>query len=145
MTSRSSPTPSTSISTATIAQARLNKVSQHMSSSSSTLDGNAHSPSWFSHSQLDLLHSPLDEWWCYTVFHSTPLAPADPIFALTAGYQSDQFPQKVNLGVGAYRDDQGKPFVLPTVRKVSLTLSISTILETREKNAKPPSLLSITS
>ncbi|GAA5825515.1 hypothetical protein JCM5353_002323 [Sporobolomyces roseus] len=95
MTSRSSPTPSTSISTATIAQARLNKVTQHMSSSSSTLD----------------------------VFHSTPLAPADPIFALTAGYQSDQFPQKVNLGVGAYRDDQGKPFVLPTVRKAKKILA----------------------
>uniref|UniRef100_A0A915E9V0 Aspartate aminotransferase, mitochondrial n=1 Tax=Ditylenchus dipsaci TaxID=166011 RepID=A0A915E9V0_9BILA len=24
--------------------------------------------------------------------------------------------QKINLGVGAYRDDQGKPFVLPCVR-----------------------------
>lgn len=39
MTSRSSPTPSTSISTATIAQARLNKFTEHMSSSSTTLDG----------------------------------------------------------------------------------------------------------
>lgn len=57
------------------------------------------------------------------VFHSTPLAPADPIFALTAGYQADEFKQKVNLGVGAYRDDQGKPFVLPTVRKVKKILA----------------------
>ena len=66
------------------------------------------------------------EWWNVraTVFHSTPLAPADPIFALTAGYQADSNPNKVNLGVGAYRDDQGKPFVLPTVRKVNLSLSV---------------------
>lgn len=49
---------------------------------------------------------------------STPQAPADPIFALTAGYQADSFENKVNLGVGAYRDNEGKPFVLPVVRKV---------------------------
>jgi len=73
-------------------------------------------------SQTNLTHSRYN---LVVVFHSTPLAPADPIFALTAGYQADQFPQKVNLGVGAYRDDQGKPFVLPTVRKVR-SLSLST-------------------
>ncbi|GAA6063248.1 hypothetical protein JCM10212_003611, partial [Sporobolomyces blumeae] len=56
-------------------------------------------------------------------FHSTPLAPADPIFALTAGYQADPFDKKVNLGVGAYRDDKGKPFVLPTVRKAKKILA----------------------
>jgi aspartate aminotransferase len=38
---------------------------------------------------------------------------------LTAGYQQDSFDKKVNLGVGAYRDNDGKPFVLPVVRKVS--------------------------
>ncbi|GAA5891350.1 hypothetical protein JCM6882_004666 [Rhodosporidiobolus microsporus] len=57
------------------------------------------------------------------VFHSTPLAPQDPIFALTAGYQADSFPQKVNLGVGAYRDNAGKPFVLPVVRKAKQILA----------------------
>ena len=49
----------------------------------------------------------------------TPLAPADPIFALTASYKGDSFKQKVNLGVGAYRDNEGNPYVLPVVRKVS--------------------------
>ncbi|GAA6044128.1 hypothetical protein JCM8097_004722 [Rhodosporidiobolus ruineniae] len=56
-------------------------------------------------------------------FASVPQAPADPIFALTAGYQADPFPQKVNLGVGAYRDNEGKPFVLPVVRKAKKILA----------------------
>ena len=29
----------------------------------------------------------------------------------------DDYPDKVNVGVGAYRCDQGKPFVLPVVRE----------------------------
>ena len=40
------------------------------------------------------------------------------IFKLTAAYKVDTFPNKVNLGVGAYRDDDNKPWVLPVVRKV---------------------------
>jgi aspartate/tyrosine/aromatic aminotransferase len=40
------------------------------------------------------------------------------IFKLTASYDADTFPKKVNLGVGAYRDDNGKPWVLPVVAKV---------------------------
>lgn len=42
--------------------------------------------------------------------------PADPILGLSQQFQADTFPQKVNLGVGAYRDDSGKPFVLQCVR-----------------------------
>ena len=42
----------------------------------------------------------------------------DSIFKLTAAYQADTFPQKINLGVGAYRDDDSKPWVLPVVKKV---------------------------
>ncbi len=48
----------------------------------------------------------------------TPLRRGDSIFKLTAAYQADTFPQKVNLGVGAYRDDDNKPWVLPVVKKV---------------------------
>ena len=40
------------------------------------------------------------------------------IFKLTAAYKVDPFPQKINLGVGAYRDDDSKPWVLPVVKKV---------------------------
>ena len=43
-------------------------------------------------------------------------APADPILSLSADYKSDKDPRKVNLGIGAYRDNDGKPFVFPVVR-----------------------------
>ncbi|KIM28774.1 hypothetical protein M408DRAFT_16169 [Serendipita vermifera MAFF 305830] len=52
-------------------------------------------------------------------WQSVPLAPPDSIFKLTAAYKSDTFPQKVNLGVGAYRDDSNKPWVLPVVKKAT--------------------------
>lgn len=45
------------------------------------------------------------------------MAPPDPIIGLNEAYQKDDFPQKVIVGVGAYRDDQGKPYVLPCVRE----------------------------
>ncbi|KAI9226190.1 MAG: aspartate aminotransferase [Piptocephalis tieghemiana] len=50
-------------------------------------------------------------------FNDVPLAPPDPIFNLTASYEKDNSPTRINLGVGAYRDDAGKPWVLPVVRK----------------------------
>ena len=42
------------------------------------------------------------------------------IFQLTAAYKADTFKNKVNLGVGAYRDDDNKPWILPVVQKVSV-------------------------
>jgi hypothetical protein len=47
-----------------------------------------------------------------------PEAPADLMFGLTAAFRADPFPQKVDLGVGAYRDDEGRPLILPVVCKV---------------------------
>lgn len=46
------------------------------------------------------------------------------IFQLTAAYKADTFKDKVNLGVGAYRDDDNKPWVLPVVKKVRLFFSV---------------------
>lgn len=51
-------------------------------------------------------------------FAKVPLAPPDSIFKLTAAFKQDTHPNKVNLGVGAYRDDTGKPWILPSVKKV---------------------------
>merc|ERR1712000_154495 len=42
--------------------------------------------------------------------------PPDAILGITEAFKKDSFPEKINLGVGAYRDDQGKPYVLPSVR-----------------------------
>ena len=38
------------------------------------------------------------------------------ILNLAAKFAKDESPVKVNLGVGAYRDENGRPWVLPAVR-----------------------------
>lgn len=48
---------------------------------------------------------------------SFELGPPDPIIGLNGAFQEDPSPNKVIVGVGAYRDDSGKPYVLPSVRK----------------------------
>nr|OQO26847.1 Aspartate aminotransferase, mitochondrial [Rachicladosporium sp. CCFEE 5018] len=45
-----------------------------------------------------------------------PQGPPDAILGITEAFKKDSHPQKINLGVGAYRDDKGKPYVLPSVR-----------------------------
>lgn len=41
--------------------------------------------------------------------------PPDPTLILNKLYLEDSSKDKVNLGVGAYRDDDGKPWILPSV------------------------------
>lgn len=53
-----------------------------------------------------------------SVFNEVPQAPPDVIFDLTAKYKADTNPKKVNVGVGAFRTDELKPYVLPVVKKV---------------------------
>ncbi|KAI8867351.1 mitochondrial aspartate aminotransferase-like protein [Ramicandelaber brevisporus] len=48
---------------------------------------------------------------------NVPQGPPDAILGITEAFKADKDPRKINLGVGAYRDDQGKPFVLSCVRK----------------------------
>lgn len=50
-----------------------------------------------------------------SLFSSVEMAPKDPILGLTETFLADQRPEKVNLGVGVYYDDQGK---LPLLRAV---------------------------
>ena len=57
------------------------------------------------------------------------MAPADPILSLTTGYKADKNPKKVNLGVGAYRDNDGKPYVFPVVRKAEASIVADTTLD----------------
>jgi len=45
------------------------------------------------------------------------MAPVDPIVGLNEIFQKDDYPQKVIVGVGAYRDDVGRAYVLPCVRE----------------------------
>ena len=46
------------------------------------------------------------------------MGPPDAILGITDAYKRDTNPAKINLGVGAYRDDNGKPYILPSVLKV---------------------------
>ena len=45
------------------------------------------------------------------------MAPKDPILGVTESYVADQNPNKVNLGVGVYTDDNGKVPLLECVRR----------------------------
>ncbi|KAJ2538006.1 Aspartate aminotransferase, cytoplasmic, partial [Coemansia sp. RSA 1933] len=56
-------------------------------------------------------------------FGSVPQAPADSILNLSVMSKADTSSSKVDLGVGAYRDDNGKPWILPVVRKASKQLA----------------------
>lgn len=51
-----------------------------------------------------------------SLFAATPLGAPDAILGVTEAYARSENPRKVNLGVGAYRDAAGLPFVLPSVR-----------------------------
>ncbi|OJJ69688.1 hypothetical protein ASPBRDRAFT_131088 [Aspergillus brasiliensis CBS 101740] len=52
-----------------------------------------------------------------------PIAPADTAFGLMAEYDADQHPNKVSLIAGAYRDEDGQPWVLPSVKEAKAILS----------------------
>ncbi|OAX78072.1 hypothetical protein ACJ72_07624 [Emergomyces africanus] len=51
-----------------------------------------------------------------STWSNVPQGPPDAILGITEAFKADSFKEKINLGVGAYRDDQGKPYVLPSVR-----------------------------
>lgn len=55
---------------------------------------------------------------CLSSWSNVPQGPPDPILGVTEAFKADKNPKKMNLGVGAYRDDNNKPYVLPSVRKV---------------------------
>ena len=53
------------------------------------------------------------------------MGPPDAILGVTEAFKRDTNPKKMNLGVGAYRDDNNKPYILPSVKMVSLHLSVA--------------------
>ncbi|KAF8203604.1 glutamic oxaloacetic transaminase AAT1 [Pholiota molesta] len=48
---------------------------------------------------------------------NVPAGPPDAILGITEAFKADKDPRKINLGVGAYRDENGKPYILPSVKK----------------------------
>jgi aspartate aminotransferase len=51
-------------------------------------------------------------------FAEVAQAPPDPILGVSEAFKASTSPTKLNLGVGAYRDEDLKPVVLSVVRKV---------------------------
>merc|ERR550534_1515426 len=49
------------------------------------------------------------------IWSNVEMGPPDAILGVTEAFKRDTNPKKMNLGVGAYRDDAGQPFVLPSV------------------------------
>ncbi|XP_070574974.1 aspartate aminotransferase, mitochondrial-like [Ptychodera flava] len=61
---------------------------------------------------ISVLSARSSSWWSHV-----EMGPPDAILGVTEAFKKDTNPNKMNLGVGAYRDDDGKPYVLPSVRK----------------------------
>lgn len=63
-----------------------------------------------------------------SVFENVKLCPPDAIFHVKESYLADKSPNKVNLGVGAYRTEKGEPWVLPVVRTIEAQMSVDPVL-----------------
>ncbi|MCY9846426.1 amino acid aminotransferase [Vibrio caribbeanicus] len=68
------------------------------------------------------------------MFEKVVAAPADPILGLTEEFKNDGRTDKINLGVGIYKNEQGETPVLNTVKKAEAVLL---------KNEKTKSYLTI--
>lgn len=64
-------------------------------------------------------HSSLDK---NNMFETIIAAPADPILGLTEEFKADPRPEKINLGVGIYKDASGLTPVLTSVKKAETLL-----------------------
>ena len=52
-----------------------------------------------------------------TIWSSLKSAPGDPILGINYAYNKDTNPNKVNLSIGAYKDENGNPYTLKCVTK----------------------------
>ncbi|KAF5294157.1 hypothetical protein FQR65_LT10868 [Abscondita terminalis] len=66
---------------------------------------------------INLINQRASSWWS-----QVPMGPPDAILGVTEAFKRDTNPKKINLGVGAYRDDNGKPYVLPSILKAEENL-----------------------
>lgn len=56
------------------------------------------------------------------MFDQTQKAPADPVFGLIEQYNLDPNPNKINLSIGAYKDEQGQTGILQCVKSAEQLL-----------------------
>ena len=69
------------------------------------------------------------------MFEQLPGLPADPILGLMLAYRADNNPQKVDLGVGVYRDEQG---ATPVLSAVTDAQNVHIAQETTKSYIGPP-------
>jgi len=67
-------------------------------------------------------------WW-----KNVEMGPKDPILGVAENFKADKDPRKVNVGIGAYRDDDGKPWILPSV-----ATAVQRIHDSKADNEYPP-------
>ena len=65
------------------------------------------------------------------MFASVQLAPPVELFQLGRDFQADCDLDKISLGIGAYRTEDGKPWILPVVKKAEMILAEKIELEVR--------------
>jgi aspartate/tyrosine/aromatic aminotransferase len=63
---------------------------------------------------LDLTSNQISD----NLFSHVTMAPPDPILGTAIAFNNDKSADKINLGIGAYRDDNGKPYIFKIVKKV---------------------------
>ena len=54
---------------------------------------------------------------CFSTWGHVEPGPPDPILGLNEAYKKETNPKKILLGMGTYKDDNNKPYVLSCIRK----------------------------
>lgn len=52
-----------------------------------------------------------------TLYSQLEALPDDPILKITPLFRADSRPERVNVGIGVYQDEEGRPFVFEAVRR----------------------------
>jgi len=63
----------------------------------------------------------------HDLFGHVEMAPPDPVLGTRDAFNKDTNANKVNLGVGAYRDGEGKPYVFKVIDKIEKDLITKTM------------------
>ena len=58
-----------------------------------------------------------------SIFSDLEQIPYDEAYRVLQAFSQDPSPEKITLGAGVYRDDNGKPWTLPSVKLVMFILS----------------------
>ena len=65
------------------------------------------------------------------MFNNLQPVPTDPILGLVAEYKADTNPNKVDLSVGVYKNEQGQTPVLKAVKKAENVKFFSGLIDNR--------------